>query len=152
MKWAEVIAKPDFQELAPADQAYVRQSWWDHFVGPDLKSNGIPDDEIQTIRQQSLESFDNGQGYLTSFASSVGRGVAGSVSGLVGGAGAILDSPYLTQTADAMDATVNDYLPVNPSMKYTNLAGQAVGQATTWKRAEQRGTRDVTLRGTLCWT
>ena len=61
----------------------------------------------------------------------MGRGVAGSVSGLVGGAGAILDSPYLTQTADAMDATVNDYLPVNPSMKYTNLAGNVM--EFTWQ-------------------
>ena len=129
MNWNQVIEQPGFSKLDSAQQDIVRQRWVDEVYLPQAKEAGWSQEDVAALRQEQLSGYDNGQGYVSSFASSVGRGVAGSVSGLIGGAGAILDSPDLTETADSMDAAVSDYLPVNPSMKYTNLAGQAVGQA-----------------------
>jgi hypothetical protein len=107
----------------------MRQAWFDKFVLPDLRNDGIPEPDIEAARSKALMEFDNGQGGVSSFFNSAGRGVAGLASGVVGGVGAITGSDGLMQTADEMDAAVNNALPVNPSMPKTNFVGGALGQA-----------------------
>jgi len=128
-QWEDIIKDKDFQDLPPAGQQQIRALWFDNVAAPELRGAGIDDENLNAYRQEATSSFDNGQGYISSFASSLGRGAAGAGTGLIGGIGAITGSNGLRKTADELDATLAEYLPVNPSLKYTNLAGNAIGQA-----------------------
>ena len=73
---------------------------------------------------------DSGQGRASSFASSVGRGAASIVPGVIGGAGYLTGSEGLVEAADTIEAGINRALPVNPAYEdeFLMKAGQALGQ------------------------
>ncbi len=73
---------------------------------------------------------DSGQGRVSSFASSVGRGAASIVPGVIGGAGYLTGSEALTGAAESIEAGINRALPVNPAYEdeFLMKAGQALGQ------------------------
>jgi hypothetical protein len=73
---------------------------------------------------------DSGQGRTTSFLSSVGRGAASIVPGVIGGAGYLTGSEGLIEAADTIEAGINRALPVNPAYEdeFLMKAGQALGQ------------------------
>jgi len=73
---------------------------------------------------------DSGQGRLSSFASSVGRGAASIVPGVIGGAGYLTGSEGMVEAADTIEAGINRALPVNPAYEdeFLMKAGQALGQ------------------------
>lgn len=129
MNWDEIIKHPAWKKLSADGQFEARRRWVDDVYLPDVAKAGVSPEGQQIVRQDALMEWDNGQGGVSSFFNAAGRGVAGLASGVVGGVGAITGLDGLMQTADEMDAAVNNALPVNPSMPKTNFVGGALGQA-----------------------
>lgn len=76
---------------------------------------------------------DTGQGRVSSFASNVGRGVAGIVPNVVGGLGYLTGSEGLQESANEMEQGINRMLPTNPLYQgeFVQKAGNVIGQAGT---------------------
>jgi len=85
----------------------------------------------------SSQPKDSGQGYVSSLASSAGRGFAGVVPGAIGGVGYLTGSEGLKSTANEIEQGIESYLPVNPiyeqsfPMKAANAGGQAISMLAT---------------------
>lgn len=76
---------------------------------------------------------DTGQGRASSFFSNVGRGAASIVPNTIGGLGEIVGSDTLTETADTIEGSIYEALPVNPLYQdeFIQKAGNVIGQAGT---------------------
>lgn len=76
---------------------------------------------------------DTGQGRGTSFLSNVGRGAAGIVPNVIGGLGEVVGSDTLTETADSIEGSINEALPVNPLYQdeFIQKTGNVIGQGAT---------------------
>ena len=76
MNWADVIKDPDFSDLDTSGQNRIRQTWVDAHYVPKLKEAGISNDAVDELRTEAISNYNNGQGYISSFASAAGRGAA----------------------------------------------------------------------------
>ena len=125
--WEQIIADPVFQDLDTSSQATIRQEWYDSTVLPALVATGVNRDAINAVRQKDITEYDNGQGYISSFASAAGRGAASTFTSAVQGVGALTGSEAIEQAARDMSTAVTENLTVNPTMEKTNFAGNVLG-------------------------
>lgn len=125
--WEQIIEDPAFGDLPTSAQADIRRDWYDLNVLPGLRETGIDEANLGLIRQKDITEYDNGQGYISSFASAAGRGAASTFTSAVQGVGALTGSESIEQAARDMSTAVTENLTVNPTMEKTNFAGNVLG-------------------------
>lgn len=138
MPWADITKKEEFQGLSPDEKEAIKTAYYQKRVSPQVAKAGLAEDEQQAVFQAWMSTpDDSGQGYATSALSSMGRGFASVVPGVVGGAGALVGSKGLQRTADEIEQGIEEFLPVNPiyedrlDMKAFGAAGQALSMLPT---------------------
>ena len=117
--WDEIIADSDFQLLSPEGQTEIRARWFDATVAPEFAKEGLDAEDIAFQRNKAIQNYDNGQGYVSSFAGSAGRGVANTGTVAVQGLG-VLTNDFGTELAGReMEESVPETNPVNPEREKT---------------------------------
>ena len=127
--WDQIIEDPAFQELPTSGQSYVRQQWFDSTVLPELKATGIDEANLNALRTKHITEYDNGQGYISSFASAAGRGAASTFTSAVQGVGSLTGSDDLEAAGRGMTTSLEESLTTNPGMGKINFAGNVAGEA-----------------------
>jgi Large polyvalent protein associated domain 23 len=127
MEWTKVIEDPAFSGLSTSEQNEIRQHWVDTVFVPQLQESGIPEEDIPGARYEALARYDNGQGYVSSFAASTAQGLLGLGTSAIQGAGVLVDSPSLEGVGTGLQESVQENFTTNPVLDKTNFTGQVAG-------------------------
>lgn len=127
MEWTKLIEDPAFSGLSTSEQNEVRQHWVDTVYVPELQKGGIPEEDIPGARYEALARYDNGQGYVSSFASSAAQGLLGLGTAAIQGAGVLTGSDTLEDVGTGLQDSVQENIGANPVLDKTNFTGQVLG-------------------------
>jgi hypothetical protein len=127
MEWTKVIESPEFSDLSTSEQNEIRQHWVDNVYVPQLLKEGIPEEDIPGARYEALDRYDNGQGYVSSFASSAAQGLLGLGTSAIQGVGVLSGLDSLEEVGTDLQESVQETFTTNPVMGNTNFTGQVLG-------------------------
>lgn len=139
MTWNDITKTDEFQSLSPKGKQEYKSQYFERNILPkieqdeDLKAAGV-----QTVYEEFMRKpDDSGQTYFTSALSSIGRGAASVVPGVVGGLGYLTTSETLIEAGESIEQGIAGVLPINPKFEQTfgikafSAAGQAVSMLGT---------------------